>query len=124
MVTDLTGVSTAVAAVAEPPGIAVQLGSTALALAFVLLLAWLGLRALKRLQAGRAGALGTGVPQLLHSVSLGPRERLVSVRYRGREYLLGVTPATITVIDGDVRAESPPATTAAAARVDPPCSRP
>lgn len=119
MATDATSVTAlpAAATVTDPPGLAVQLGSTALALAFVLLLAWLGLRALKRLQAGRHRAAGAGVPQVLHSVSLGPRERLVSIRYRDRDYLLGVTPAAINLIVTSARDDPVPAP--AAAGVDP-----
>lgn len=90
-------------AAATPPSLSMQLLSTALALALVLLLAWAGLKLLKRLQTGRAGASPSTAPVVLHSVSLGPRERLVSVRHRGREYLLGVTPGAISVIDADVR---------------------
>lgn len=90
----------------ETPSLSIQLLSTALALGFVLLLAWVGLRLLKRLQAGRASGASASQPQVLHSVALGPRERLVSVRHRGREYLLGVTPGAISVIDADVRPAS------------------
>lgn len=90
----------------ETPSLSIQLLSTALALGFVLLLAWVGLRLLKRLQAGRASDASASQPQVLHSVPLGPRERLVSVRHRGREYLLGVTPGAISVIDADVRPAS------------------
>lgn len=88
---------------AATPSLSMQLLSTALALGLVLLLAWAGLRLLKRLQTGRAGASPSTAPVVLHSVSLGTRERLVSVRHRGREYLLGVTPGAISVIDADVR---------------------
>lgn len=81
------------------PSLALQLGSTALALALVLLLAWLALRLLKRMQSGRAGVAGAPGIEVLRTTALGPRERLVSVRYRGREYLLGVTAAQVQVID-------------------------
>jgi flagellar protein FliO/FliZ len=83
------------------PSLALQLGSTALALALVLLLAWFSLRALQRWQqrGGAAGAGGADALQVLRGVGLGPRERLVVVRYRGREYLLGVTAAQVTVVD-------------------------
>jgi flagellar biogenesis protein FliO len=91
-------------AAAEPvgtmPDLATNMLSTAVALVVVLALAWLLLRGLKRLQTGRAGAGGgDDVPQVLRSVGLGPRERLVTVRYRGREYLLGVTAGAISVVD-------------------------
>ena len=89
-------------------GLATNLLSTAIALAFVLGLAWLSLRGLKRLQQGRAGAgpHEADVPRVLRSVGLGPRERLVTVRYRGRDYLLGVTPGAVTVVDS--HASEPP----------------
>lgn len=83
----------------EAPSFAAQLGGTALALLFVLALAWLALRGLKHLQQ-RASRGAAGEPiVLLQSLNLGPRERVVAVRYRGREYLLGVTAAQVTVID-------------------------
>ncbi len=85
---------------AAPPALAVQLGSTALALAFVLALAWLALRALKRLQQrGGGNAEAAGAPQVVHSLGLGPRERLLTVRWRGCDYLLGVTAAGVSYID-------------------------
>ncbi len=81
--------------------LATNLVSTAVALVIVLLLAWVSLRALKRFQQGRPGAQGDAgeVPQVMRSVGLGPRERLVTVRYRGRDYLLGVTAGAISVVD-------------------------
>ena len=83
----------------EAPSFAAQLGGTALALLLVLALAWVALRGLKRLQQRAAGG-GPGDPiVLLRSTPLGPRERVVALRYRGREYLLGVTAAQVTVID-------------------------
>ena len=84
------------------PSLAMQLGSTALALALVLALAWLALRALKQFQnrgeRSGGGNRGNGV-QVLRSVGLGPRERLVTVRYRDREYLLGVATGGVSLID-------------------------
>ncbi|HUG22593.1 flagellar biosynthetic protein FliO [Piscinibacter sp.] len=111
-------------AAAEPvsamPNLATQMLSTAVALVVVLALAWVLLRALKRLQSGRAGAAGSGdVPQVLRSVGLGPRERLVTVRYRGREYLLGVTAGAISVVDSHEAAEPGAGTAIGAARADP-----
>lgn len=77
-----------------------SLATTALALVFVLALAWLLLRGLKRLQQ-RGGLRGgqTDAPQVMQSVGLGPRERLMTVHWRGRDYLLGVTAASVTLID-------------------------
>lgn len=92
----------------ESPSLALQLGSTALALAFVLALAWLALRGLKRLQQRAGGGAATDAPQVLRSTGLGPRERLLVVRYRDREYLLGVTAAAISALDSWPAAETPP----------------
>ncbi|MBK1614364.1 hypothetical protein CKO44_12890 [Rubrivivax gelatinosus] len=66
------------------------LGS-ALALLVVLALAWGALHAWRRLSrsAGMAGA-GAADLQLLRTLALGPRERLVLVRHGGDELLLGV----------------------------------
>ncbi|CAG1015602.1 hypothetical protein BURC_00998 [Burkholderiaceae bacterium] len=89
--------------------LATNLLSTAVALIIVLALAWVSLRALKRFQQGRAGS-GAGsdeLPQVMRSVGLGPRERLVTVRYRGRDYLLGVTAASINVIDSHAAQAQP-----------------
>ena len=110
--------------VAAMPDLASQMLSTAVALAVVLALAWVLLRALKRLQAGRAAVAGSAdVPQVLRSVGLGPRERLVTVRYRGREYLLGVTAGAISVVDSHEALEPQPETGTAASfrpsRADP-----
>lgn len=91
-------------------GMVTNLVSTVIALVVVLGLAWVSLRALKRLQDGRAGKAphAPDVPQVLRSVGLGPRERLVTVRYRGREFLLGVTAGAISVVDSHaVEARSP-----------------
>jgi flagellar protein FliO/FliZ len=91
--------------------LATNLVSTVVALVIVLLLAWASLRALKRFQHGRSGAQGDAgdVPQVMRSVGLGPRERLVTVRYRGREYLLGVTAGAISVVESHSLADSAPA---------------
>ena len=96
------------------PSLALQLGSTALALALVLALAWLALRALKKFQNRSLGSNGgnRGSPmQVLRSVGLGPRERLVTVRYRDREYLLGVATGGVSLIDswpeGEAVADAP-----------------
>lgn len=81
-----------------------SLVTTALALAFVLALAWVLLRALKRLQQrgslrGHARSGPEDVPQVMQTVGIGPRERLMTVHWRGRDYLLGVTAAGIALID-------------------------
>lgn len=85
--------------VSDSPSFAAQLGGTALALVVVLALAWFGLRALKRLQL-RAGSAGGGEAiVVLRSVSLGARERVVALRYRDHEYLLGVSASAVSLLD-------------------------
>ena len=70
--------------------------STALALAFVLALAWFALRGLKRLQQCAAGGTEADAAcRCCAAPRIGPRERLVAVRYRDWEYLLGVTAASV-----------------------------
>lgn len=90
----------------EAPSLALQLGSTALALVFVLVLAWLALRLLKRFHERGASVSGGPTLEVLRSVSLGPRERLVLVRWRDQELLLGVTAGGITRIDSAAAAPS------------------
>jgi flagellar biosynthetic protein FliO len=68
------------------------------ALGFVLALAWVLLRWLKRSSWGAQAASGAG-PRVLRAVSLGPRERLVVVQHHDVELLLGVTPAGISVLE-------------------------
>jgi flagellar biosynthetic protein FliO len=82
-----------------------ELMSTVLALLLVLALAWLLLRWLRRSQTG--GTLRDG-PQVLRSVSVGARERLVVVEHHGVEYLLGVTAASISVIERRRVGATPP----------------
>lgn len=75
-----------------------QVVATVLALGLVLGLAWVVLRTLRRLQPN----LGSAVehpPQVVYSAGLGPRERLVLVRHRNREYLLGVSAGGVSLID-------------------------
>lgn len=83
--------------------------STGLSLLFVLALAWLVLRWLRRSQVGGSSAEG---PRVLRAVGLGPRERLVVVQHRDAEYLLGVTANSINVIerrDAGAAQAAPPA---------------
>lgn len=84
---------------------------TMLALAFVLALAWLFLRLLKRATTLRA-VDGRGPPQVVQAVPLGGRERLVVVRDGGHEYVLGVTAASVSLIDKRPIAPSPAGETA------------
>jgi len=69
---------------------------TVLALAFVLLLAWLFLFSLKRFTKGHVQKTPLHIVQTL---PLGGRERLLVVRYGMQEYVLGVTAHSIQVID-------------------------
>jgi len=74
-----------------------QLLFTLLALVVVLVLAWFSIRFLASLNKSK---LGTSRPiKILHTTSLGSRERLVLVNYEGREILLGVTAGGICVVD-------------------------
>ncbi|MBZ8141761.1 flagellar biosynthetic protein FliO [Rubrivivax gelatinosus] len=75
------------------------LGSV-LALLVVLALAWGALHAWRRLSRG-AGAAGAGAAelQLLRTLALGPRERLVLVRHGDDELLLGVGAAGVRLLN-------------------------
>ena len=66
--------------------------------AFVLALAWLFLRLLKRATTLRS-ADGRVPPQVVQATPLGGRERLVVVRDGAHEYVLGVTAASVSLID-------------------------
>ena len=82
------------------------LGTTVLSLLIVLVAAWLLLRWLNRARGG-GRTRGEG-PQVLRAVSLGARERLVVVRHRDTEYLLGVTAANVSLIDRRPIDDAPP----------------
>ena len=84
---------------------------TLVALAFVLALAWLFLRLLKRATTLRA-VDGRVPPQVLQAVPLGGRERLVVVRDGEHEYVLGVTAASVSLIDKRAAAPAPTKVTA------------
>lgn len=71
---------------------------TALALAFVLALAWLFLRLLKRATTPRS-AHGREPPHVVQAVSLGAKERVVILRDGAHEYVLGVTSTQVSLID-------------------------
>jgi len=71
---------------------------TLLALAFVLALAWLLLRLFKRAMTPRA-VNGQAPVNVIQAVALGGRERLVIVRQGNHEYVLGVTAASVNLID-------------------------
>jgi len=71
---------------------------TVLALALVLALAWIILRGISRLSITKSRS---GRIEILDSVPLGSRERLVLVRCDQQEYLLGVTADNISRIDSN-----------------------
>jgi len=71
---------------------------TLLALAFVLALAWLLLRLFKRVMIPRT-ASGQTPLNVIQTLALGGRERLVIVRQDNREYVLGVTAANVSLLD-------------------------
>jgi flagellar biosynthetic protein FliO len=73
------------------------LGS-ALALVFVLALAWLFLKLLHRASTLRSGQASTPL-QIVQSLALGGRERVLVVRSGEHEYLLGVTPSQVQLLD-------------------------
>jgi len=71
---------------------------TLVALAFVLALAWLLLRLFKRVITPRT-VHGQMPLDVIQAVALGGRERLVIVRQGHHEYVLGVTAASVNLID-------------------------
>lgn len=81
----------------EAPSFGAQLAGTTLALAVVLALVWVALKGLQRLQQRAQGAQGAAL-QVLASTAVGPRERVVAVRWQGRELLLGVAAGSVTLL--------------------------
>lgn len=86
---------------------------TLAALAFVLALAWIFLRLLKRGMQAHGASAGVAAPKVLQAVSLGGRERLVVVRHANVDYLLGVSEGGISVLDRSPAAAAGSATAAA-----------
>jgi flagellar protein FliO/FliZ len=80
-----------------------------LALAFVLALAWLALRLLKNLQAGRLNPQPGDAPRFVRALPVGARERVVVMHYRGEEWVLGVTAGGISLLARDPVARPAPA---------------
>jgi flagellar biogenesis protein FliO len=67
-----------------------------LALLFVVMMAWLLLKGLK----GFHSQYGDGTRmKLMLTLSVGTRERLVVINYRDHEYLIGITPSSIMLLD-------------------------
>jgi flagellar biosynthetic protein FliO len=83
------------------------LAGSLLALGFVLALAWLALRLLRRFAAPAEHGGGAAELRVLRSIALGPRERLVLVRHGDAELLLGVSAGNIRLLER--RSVEPPA---------------
>ena len=83
---------------------ATQLLFMLLALAIVLTLAWLILRAIRAIHPGR---FRDHRLKLLLSLPVGARERLIVVRYRGQDFLLGITGASIDLLDKQPATDDP-----------------
>ncbi len=75
---------------------ATQLLFMLLSLAIVLALAWLVLRAIRAIHPGK---YRDDRLKILLSLPVGARERLVVVRYREQDFLLGVTAGGIGLLD-------------------------
>jgi len=80
---------------------------TMLALALVLVLAWLFLVALKRFTGGRTNPRKTPL-HIVQALPLGGRERLIVVHYGTEEYVLGVTAHSVHTIDKRSPLAAPP----------------
>ena len=66
------------------------------ALVAVSLLAWVVLRAMKSMYSGK---FKNGKVEILSSVPIGTRERILIIRHRGNEYVLGVTAGGVSLLD-------------------------
>jgi len=73
-----------------------ELVSMLFTLAVVLVLAWIVLRVLKRSQLGKSS---DDKLKFVRALPVGSRERVVLVEYRGKEYMLGVTPGGINLLE-------------------------
>lgn len=94
---------------------------TLLATAAVLLLAWGALALLKRsrlLEGRRSGASAASELHFIRAMPVGSKERLVVVRYRDAELLLGVTSQSINLLRHDEIAQ-PDSTSPATRRESP-----
>ena len=81
-----------------------ELFVTVAALVAVLVLAWFAIRSLAQVAGTRGGA---GRMRLLQSTAVGSRERIVLLSFDGHEYLLGVTPGGINLLDKRSAADDP-----------------
>ncbi|MBL8277388.1 MAG: flagellar biosynthetic protein FliO [Pelomonas sp.] len=77
-----------------------NIASTLAALAFVLALAWLLLRAWRRLQGLGGGGGGPDAQALrfVRALPVGSRERVVLLDHAGERWMLGVTPGGISLL--------------------------
>lgn len=98
---------------------------TAAALAAVLALAWVLLRALRgRLRASAGpGTAADEPPRFVRAVPVGPRERVVVMDYRGERFLLGVTAGGIQVLDRHAAIGSTPSSESPQLPGPPPASQ-
>ncbi|MDR7270943.1 flagellar protein FliO/FliZ [Pelomonas saccharophila] len=87
-----------------------NLASTLVALAFVLLLAWVLIRGWRRLQnLGGAKPLDDGdALRFVRALPVGARERVVLLDHAGERWMLGVTAGGISVLARWPQAGTPP----------------
>jgi flagellar protein FliO/FliZ len=84
--------------------------STLLALAFVLLLAWVLIRGWRRLQdyGGRKPAEDGDALRFVRALPVGARERVVLLDHGGERWMLGVTAGGITLLARWPQGGTPP----------------
>jgi len=70
------------------------------ALVLVLVLAWFAIKLLARLSHGNAA---NARMKITSTLALGSRERLMIVQHDDQEYVLGVTPTSISLINSRAR---------------------
>ncbi len=66
------------------------------ALVIVSVLAWVVLRAMKSMYSGK---FKNGKVEIISSVPIGTRERILIIKHRNNEYVLGVTAGGISLLD-------------------------
>lgn len=87
-----------------------NLASTLLALAFVLLLAWVLIRGWRRLQdfGARKPAEDGDALRFVRALPVGARERVVLLDHAGERWMLGVTAGGITLLARWPQGSTPP----------------
>lgn len=87
-----------------------NLASTVVALAFVLLLAWVLIRGWRRLQnlGGRGPADSGDALRFVRALPVGARERVVLLDHAGERWMLGVTAGGISVLARWPQGTTPP----------------